>query len=375
MPSPSASLHESLRSHPRVLALADASWSRVSPIPPPHQVEIQPTARCHRTCVFCSHLQRNETGGELSEALVLSLVADLERMGVEAVGISGGGEPLIWNGSLAGVFAGVNRFAQGSLTTSGDQLWDDERGRLSDLAIDVLPACRTVLMNVPATDDAGLTMQIVGGPSWPRTRQLLSELVRFTAERGNRPEIRIVVVVSRRNARRLLDMDREFTSIGIRNIYYKELKMFEQPLRGLVVQRQTVSDALDDVDGGSMSEGLRRFRANLDEVELTPACCWMTRLGFNAIVDPHGDVFICTPTVGMADYQIGNVLDAPFTSIWGSPRHQQVIADLSVRSQSNRCPRECRHHVHNQIIQAITEGQGGDVRGHLVSNAGLDDAF
>jgi hypothetical protein len=297
-------------------------------------------------------LSRNATGGDLSESLVLRLVSELKTMGVEAVGISGGGEPLIWDGRLEAVFEIVSSFARSSLTSSGDQLWDDATGSLSALALRVLPWCDAVLLNVPATDETGLALQMVGGPTWARTRLLLRDLVAYSDGRVDRPRLIVVVVVNQRNLGRLLKIDAELTGLGIRQIYYKELKHVEakQP-RKLMLERRAVSEMLAAVDAATISEGLQRFRANLET---------------------HGNVFVCTPTVGLDEFCIGNVVDASFAELWGGPRHRQVVEALSARSRSGDCPRECRHHTHNRIIQDIADAGSGDAVVSM-SNAGLDD--
>jgi len=369
------SLHRALAEQHRVRALASGRAGVGGPFPEPVRVEIQPTARCHRTCAFCSHLTRNAAGGDLPEPLVLALLGELADMGVRKVAISGGGEPLIWEGSLAAVLQAAARFGSPTLTTSGDQLWDDGSGTLSDLARSVLPACDALLLNVPGVDDASLRLQLVGGPTWARTRQLLAALVAFSGH-VHRPEIYVVVVVNSRNLHDLPAIDRTLTGLGISHIYYKRIKLYEPPggRAKLRVEPEGFHGLAAALGDGAASAGLRRFVANVEPPRDAPVPCRMVELGFDAVIDPRGDVFVCTPTVGEAEHAIGNVYASRFAEIWGGPRHQEVVSALTRRSAAGSCPGECRYHPHNRAIRDLLSGsEGGGPP--LLSNAGLDDAL
>jgi radical SAM protein with 4Fe4S-binding SPASM domain len=352
---------------------------------PPRQLEIQPTARCHRTCAFCSHLLRNQRGGELSGGLVEAILEHAKDLGCERVCYSGGGEPLIWEeGNLANAIAQARNFAQVTLTTSGDQFWDDSANGLSRLAREVLPLCHALLLNIPEVSDAGILRQIADGPSWERTRRMLQDLLRWRDREGFAMLATCVVVVNRSNVGSVAEIDRTFQELGVDRIYYKQFKLFESGRPGnLRADAPTVLAALDGNGREAWSPGLTQFVAYLGEQAnesnlRATSPCWINQLGFSVIVDPLGEVYLCTPTVGDRTHSIGNVHEASLQDCWTSDRRRQVVEELSARSGSGACPAECRYHPHNRIIDRHVHGDSHsmvEMAAAEIPNAGLEDVI
>jgi radical SAM protein with 4Fe4S-binding SPASM domain len=343
-----------------LLAGADA-WGRTDgAVLAPLAVEIQPTAHCHRTCAFCSHIIRNRRGGQLSHDEVCSLLRELEAMGVRRIAFSGGGEPLHWAaGRLVEAVEAAAGFASVSLTTSGDQLRDPERGVLSPAALVLMERCATMYFNIPAVDEASFARQVKGPTGWAHTSAMLRALVAL--RRGDperfRCELHAVVVVSRFNVHQVAGIDATLVALGVDAIYYKQWKNFE----GRRVERVRLDDeellqTLEAIPPAQRSRDLSRFVALLRTEFPAGAHCWVNRLGYNAIVDPDGDIYLCTPTVGMPEYSIGNLDDGGFTTCWTGAVRSEMLRRLNGLSYDGCCPRECRHHPDNvrigQMVQA-----------------------
>jgi MoaA/NifB/PqqE/SkfB family radical SAM enzyme len=341
---------------------------------PPRQLEIQPTSQCHRVCSFCSHIRRNQRGGELQPSIVASILREAQQLGTEVVNFSGGGEPLIWDsGDLAEAMAQAHGFAQVSLTTSGDQLWDDQRGSLSDLCLRVIRNCHDLLLNIPGTDDESLKRQVSGGPSWMRTRRLLESLLTFAAN-TSKPRIHCVVVITQDNVRKLAEIDQRFTDLGIESIYYKPFKVYEDRTPSRRVERDAILRALaKQLPSFGPSAGLSRLVANFTQGAPSPSPCWVNRLGFSLIIDPLGNGYLCTPTVGDKRYAIGNVYEGGLTGLWLGAVRFNAMHELSERSLRGGCPSDCRYHSHNSLIGSAVSGNAACLPAHTCSNAGLDD--
>jgi len=342
---------------PRVQAALGAADGQALRRLPPRQLEVQPTARCHRTCSFCSHIVRNRRGGELPGALVENLLQEVRQLGTEHVGFSGGGEPLIWEaGDLARALVQAAQFARVTLTTSGDQFWDDRTRSLSGVAREALRACQAVLLNVPEVDDGGMSRLIADGPSWVRTRQMLQALVGWRDRERLRCLVTCVVVVNQHNLGSLVAIDRTFRELGIDQTYYKQFKAFEPGREGMMrSEAGAVLTALEGEDCARWSEGLSRFVAH-QRRQLTAAPaeagrpCWVNRLGFGLIIDPLGEAFLCTPTVGDGTHGIGNVYESSLKECWEGSRREAVLEWLNARSAAGLCPVECRYHTYNRVI-------------------------
>jgi radical SAM protein with 4Fe4S-binding SPASM domain len=344
---------------------------------PPDRLEIQPTANCHRTCSFCSHIVRNGRGGELSPVAMDRILREAEEMGIDRVSISGGGEPLIWNGPLARTIADTHEFAEVTLTTSGDQLWSDDREDLSDLALAILPHVDGFLLNTPGISDTSLRKQIRNGPDWDRVSHLLRALVAKRERADYRYALLCVVVVTRHNINDLNRIDLALHDLGVDRIYFKEFKIFSGEGRRrprIGVDDEAMARARAAKRDTEISDELRRFLT----VRARPAGpytrCWAVGLGFNAIIDPRGDLYICTPTVGDSDYCVGNVVTDGMAAVWHGAARQTAVHSLAERSRSGNCPRDCRFHPHNQLMDLRVEGpQEGTLEADMLTNAGMDD--
>jgi radical SAM protein with 4Fe4S-binding SPASM domain len=340
---------------PRLLAL------------PPEALEIQPTAACHRMCTFCSHIVRNKLSGLLTEQRVLTLLDAAESLGVRQISLSGGGEPLYWEGPIDLVLARAHRFAYVTLTTSGDQFLDRPSGRLSSLAERCLPHVDAVLLNVPGVDEAGLRAQIVDGPTWAQVERLLCLLVERARTQGFL--VLCAVVVNRANIDDVPRIDRVLHEIGVDRIYFKEFKLFGRD----AARRPKARIDLRPLVGEEWTRGsadLRRFAASLrHERAAAGVPCWTNRVGAGAIIDPKGNVYLCTPTVGAESLAIGNVNNDGLLELWHGAERRRLVEELSDRARTGGCPIECRYHPHNRAFHQQRVGAGDG----WVSNAGLDD--
>lgn len=322
----------------------------------PHAVEIQPTAHCHRTCTFCSHIIRNRRGGQLSSEEVRGLLTELESIGVRQIAFSGGGEPLYWaDGDITDMVRKAARFAEVSLTTSGDQLWNAEDGALHPDAGLLLEHCATMYFNIPAVDELSWAKQVRGPSGWPHTKAMITKLLALrNSDRGRyRCELHAVVVVSAFNIEQIERIDGTLTEIGVDAIYYKQWKNFERrKVNRLRLEDEHIVRRLDAIPPTQRSRDLSKFIALLKTSFPKHTPCWANRLAYNAIIDPNGDIYLCTPTVGNPEFSIGNLDDGGFSSCWRGALRTERLHELNDLSYQSVCPRECRHHPDNARVQA-----------------------
>jgi radical SAM protein with 4Fe4S-binding SPASM domain len=340
----------------RIDALTKHTWGAIDgQILAPHSVEIQPTAHCHRTCSFCSHIIRNRRGGTITEPELRELLAEFADLGVQHVGFSGGGEPLYWSGGrLAEMIELAAGFATVSLTSSGDQLWDAEHERLHLDAFVVLRECSATYLNIPAVDELSFHKQVRGPSGWSHTSAMLRALIKTReSDRATfKCEVHAVVVISASNVDRVAEIDRVLTEHGVDAIYYKQWKNFEnRNVRRLRLEDEHILERLSTIPEQTRSRDLVKFIGAL-RTPLPSQPCWANRIGYDAIIDPDGEIYLCTPTVGKAEFSIGNLDDGGFTACWTGAVRAGRIRELSGLSSDGACPSECRHHTFNAQVDA-----------------------
>lgn len=327
---------------------------------PPLCVEIQPTAHCHRTCSFCSHIIRNRRGGALTTADVDGLLDELRELRVLRIAFSGGGEPLYWAaGSTVDALVRAATFADVTLTTSGDQLLDAATGELHPDAARVLQACSAMFVNVPAVNALSFAAQVRGPSGWEHASRMLRQ---FVALRRSDPDLyrcRVVgvVVLSAFNVSQVGEIDRVLFEHGVDAIYYKQWKDFEKRnVRKVKLADEALLEGLSVIPAADRSPDLARFIDDLRHPDEENHPCWVNRLSYDAIVDPDGEVYLCTPTVGRPEHSIGNLDDAPFAQLWASAGRAGRLRVLDGLSATGVCPSQCRHHPENARLDALVAG-------------------
>jgi radical SAM protein with 4Fe4S-binding SPASM domain len=326
----------------------------------PYCVEIQPTAHCHRTCSFCSHIIRNRRGGTMSETEVRALLSDFQGMGVRRIAFSGGGEPLYWSGgSLVEMVQVATQFSEVSLTTSGDHLRSAELGELIPDAAVLLEHCQTMFFNVPAVDELSFAKQVRGPSGWSHTSAMLRDLValRDSDHAKYRCELHAVVVVSAFNVEQIANIDRVLLDHGVDAIYYKQWKNFEKRnVKRVRLEDEHIVERLGAIPAAQRSADLTAFVESLKIQIPLEQHCWSNRLGYNAVIDPDGEIYLCTPTVGKLEHSIGNLDDGGFAARWTGALRAAKLRELDQMSYTGMCPSECRHHPDNaRLGKALAE--------------------
>jgi radical SAM protein with 4Fe4S-binding SPASM domain len=346
----------------RTAGLTHDTWGVIGgDVIAPYCVEIQPTAHCHRTCSFCSHIIRNRRGGTISEEEVRGLLADFRAMGVHRVAFSGGGEPLYWSGGrLAEMIEIAAEFSEVSLTTSGDQLWLDDRQELHPDASVLLERCMTMYFNIPAVDELNFAKQVRGPSGWSHSSKMLRNLVvlRDSDPGRYRCQLHAVVVVSVFNVDQIATIDRVLFEHGVDAIYYKQWKNFEKRnVKRVKLEDEYIVDRLGAIPEAERSADLTAFIEGVKVEFPAHRHCWSNRLAYNAIVDPDGEIYMCTPTVGKPEFSIGNLDDGGFAAVWTSAVRDAKLRELSQMSYDGLCPRECRHHPDNVRLTNVLAGR------------------
>lgn len=359
--------------HSRIVGIDQKSVDAIVSMEP-NRVEIQPTTRCNRHCSFCSHSERNKSGRELSQTEVEQVINDLVKMSCRHVSFSGGGEPFSWtSGQLATAIAYANQYMDVTLTTNGDGFWDEKNDCPVNLGI--MKNCSSLIINTPEVDDTRFREMVYGNCNWSKTRKVLTSLIAFKEKERCECSICCVVVVNKKNILTLSEIDRCLSELGVTRIYYKSLKHFEENnLEELATDdlsiyqlRQRLLETQDNI-----SVWLRDYLNNLDVTNASLSKhCWANMLGLSAIVDPNGDVFLCTPYVGRKDYALGNIHQTSIKDLWNSDDRYKLILRMHQEYAYGQCPQECRFRTYNELIEGfILEEQ---ISNKLTVNAGIDN--
>lgn len=338
---------------------------------PPYRVEIQPTSYCNRKCSFCSHEIRNKTATEISYHTFSKLLESLRMCGCKNLSFSGGGEPFLWKrGKLLEAVRAAARFADVTLTTNGDGFMDLD----DNVNKEFLNLCSAIILNTPATNEELYRSMVMGNINWDTNCNIIKQLIRLRNKIKSTCRIYCVVVVNRNNIKDLINIDKDLIELNVDEIYYKQVKNYEGGrLDYILVDQESLNYCREKLDSDNsiwLSQFLDYHKENeFNHEKMT--CCWANIIGMNAIVNPSGDVFICTPTVGIEEYCIGNINENDFQTIWYGNNRKRVIDKLNAKYKSDGCSDTCRYLGHNHAIENYIMG----IEQKLNVNAGADNTI
>jgi MoaA/NifB/PqqE/SkfB family radical SAM enzyme len=200
------------------------SWERLSggdraailaaiaggPPPPPRLVEISWQDRCNIDCFFCSTAEIRAGNHALTRERLVALFDEMRELGVKAVRLMGGGEPLFRKDAaeLIGEI-GARGLAVADVTTNGVLLTEPVLRALYAAGCDEI----CVSLNA-ATPASYAEMMRTAGRNFDRVLDNVRLAAALKRETGSKTVLRVQFLVYRDNYRDLPDMHRVFRESG-----------------------------------------------------------------------------------------------------------------------------------------------------------------
>jgi len=320
----------------------------------PLAVELHWTSDCNYDCVHCSYGSRRETKGRLSNEQIVTLVDDLINMKVEAVYISGGGEPTVvkdWDKHASRLIdAGI----QVGLITNGVALREKHLHALSRM--------NYVAVSIYSDDPeqyAKTTDSRFYDVQWSAPKLIKSN--------GGDVIVGARCVINKINYKNIVQIYNRAMSSGYDYLIFIPAVDYEG--RGVDLSRDEQAEVLEIISSNQelfdesktnllsvLSRGVwhyeqRSYRLDDDN----PFGCGAIRFRFNAFVNYCGGVWLCQPHIGNPRYRIGNLSNQRFSKIWNSENHQFVINALHADYKAGFC-KNCRSIGFNKAIANFSKG-------------------
>jgi molybdenum cofactor biosynthesis enzyme MoaA len=200
------------------------SWERLSPgeksailaavaggpAPPPRLVEISWQDRCNIDCFFCSTAEIRSGNHALTRERLVALFDEMRGLGVKAVRLMGGGEPLFRKDAaeLVGEL-GARGLSVADVTTNGVLLTEPVLRAL------YAAGCDEICVSLNASNPASYAeMMRTTGKNFGRVLDNVRLAAALKRETGARTAIRLQFLVYRDNYRDLPEMHRVFLESG-----------------------------------------------------------------------------------------------------------------------------------------------------------------
>lgn len=313
-----------LTAWPKVLEILNGG------IPEPEVVEIFLTGHCQFACPHCrfqSYLLGTSSCLRLGD--VSHLLTELHIHGVQAIELSGGGEPLL-HPDISRVLAQLARLRlQTGLISNGYQLVV-----VPDLVEQVAQCCNWVRISIDAfTEETFCRVHGRTDISYMRLKSSIASLAQSSSTK-----IGIKMLISRLNQTDCLLGIAEAQSMGVDYLQFKFLAepsdLAVSPAEAQVLARQLLAQ-LDEND--------RQGSALV--VELVPPYlgqhpsekCLMSFL--HPVVNHDGRIYICPFFEHRVErHALGSIHEGGFYRHWGSQRHRDAFTAINLQECVPNCP-------------------------------------
>ena len=282
--------------------------------PLPVTVEIDPTDACNHNCFWCidRHLRRGKPAAMAPETL-FDLVDELARLGVGAVTIKGGGEPLVHPAIDELLLRLKGAGIECGIITNGELLLDHLETAAS--------CCTWVRVSLAAASAA--VHQRIHRPASPEAFAKTLEGIRASAQRVFTG---VVMVVGKENLAEIGPAAEQAKALGARYIAFKQAVAPQEDLSPEMLM--------------AMDESYHRVKARLEDGSfhvLGSRVYHFLRLGpprpydlckahhLVGIVCADGGVYACCSTRGDPRFCFGSLHESSFGEIWRSPRRREVL--------------------------------------------------
>lgn len=355
------SLNDGGASHAEFAAMGETIYSRLKPfgftdrlseiaagrVPAPVHVRIKPTNICNHGCWFCAYRSDAVSLGSgmverdrIPRDKMREIVADLIEMGVQAVTLSGGGEPLIYPHiveTVEGLAVGGIRI--GALTNGS---------MLRDRGADAFARHATWLrVSIDGWD----------GPSYARSRKVpegefekvLGNLAAF-AGRNSPCTLGASVIVDEANAGHLFGLCQRLKEVGVQHV-----KLAPCIVRDSGRENDTYHARISDIVHGEIDR-IRRiedrcFRVNDhyhalgDRFDRADRRCPMAYL--LTIIGADLGVYACQDKAYTSTGRLGSIAAQRFRDFWFSAENR---GSLSAIDPSIHCRHHCVASAKNELM-------------------------
>jgi len=314
----------------------------------PIYVRLKPTNVCNQRCYYCAYADGNHAGRSTPHAASIpwgkmqEILGDFALMGVKAVTLSGGGEPLCYPH-----IADVLRF----LARNGIEYAINTNGQaLEGEAAELLANANWIRVSIDAAD----------AETYRRNRNVgtfdhvVENIRRFCAIKNTACEAGFNVVVAKGNAASVYDICALAADLGVNNVKFSPMLLaqdsadYHAPIRDAV--QEGIRRAQADFSRGGLQiidkySGDENFNQESDKRYHR---CYIAE--YFTVVAADLKVYMCHQKAYMPEGEIGDLRDCGFRELWLSPETARRVAAFR---PDRVCKNVCAFEGRNELLDSI----------------------
>lgn len=335
------------------LPVLDANIEKVTK--GPVSVVIHPTNACNAKCPMCRYADLRGANENIPLDTLLNIIRELGETGTKTVILSGGGEPIIYNGidrviKLAASY-GIKLGMVTNFIRVSDALLDIIVNNLSWIRISVNAATADAYKIAQGMDEKVFDMLINN----------IKRLVVKKKRLGSNIIIGCSFIVQKGNYKEVGEFLDLCTELGVDYAMYRPVQRWSPTASisasSLALTKGEIYEMKDIIDK-KLSEPKEFVPNNLDKVpdlffvidaqKDYPKC--LSSL-VEAAIGGDGNVYPCCQHVGNTMFSYGNVLDRSFKDIWFGDDATKVRDTI----KPSMCP-PCRYNFYNTVFNKYVGG-------------------
>lgn len=302
-------------------------WDRPYPV----HVEIDPTSRCNQDCLRCSYKQeidgaRDYIIQDQQETIplerFLSLVDEFSEMGIRAVTLSGGGEPL--------VYKNIDRVIQG--------LFDKQikLGIITNLALPINVSLLSQAVWIRVSLDAGSeeSYQLLHRPGRKDAFALVLNNIKDLTQANPELDLGVNFLIQPENETELVQAAEQVKALGARYIRYTPAiatdaidypSLFDRIRDDLETCKSLIDDDFHVFVVGDRFDSLADKKKSYN-------FCYKQQI--HPLIGADGQVYPCCLLKYYEKHALGSILEKSFKEVWDGAQRQSWLKCLDV----DQCP-------------------------------------
>lgn len=315
----------------------------------PLYIRLKPTNRCNQNCYYCTYrntymdLSEYNMDDEIPYEIMMSLLDDMSMMGVKAVTLSGGGEPLLY----PYIEDTMNRLLDSgidlSIITNGSLLY----GKKAEL----LSRAKWVRISIE-TVSAGKYSEIRGVKK-DTYNQLCDNIREFSKIKDDNCELGVNMVVTKDNYMEVAEMAKVMKCLGVNHVKYAPL-LSDNTINYHKDIKKKVADALMWAQENLSDGKFKIIDLYTKAVDTENSICRpyqkCFKKEFTCVIGADAKVYLCQHKAYMCDGIVCDLHEGSFKEQWYS---EKVTEKLRKFNAKDSCRQHCVHDGKNQLINSF----------------------
>ncbi len=335
-----------LHFHPQRVAQWDEAdradeWEKAKEIYPIY-VEISPVGACNHRCTFCAVDYIGYRSVQLDGAILRRRLGEMAHLGVKSVMFAGEGEPLLHKETNTTVLAAHHNGLDLAFTTNGVLLH-----KLREIGL-----CKWVRISFNAgTADTYAKVH--------RTKKedfrAVMENIRDAVKRKGSCDLGVQTVILPENVKEIETLYKLCDDMGVDYLIAKPYSQHKKSITRKYDEMKPWDDFLQFKSSTGHTEFI--YRADSDHTTAIPYDKCRATPNFWAYIMANGDVYSCSAYLLDERFNMGNINESSFKSVWQSEKRKANWAYVRDGLDIHECRVNCRMDKVNRYLTEMKEMQ------------------